>query len=176
MGSLIYGGRYNPPGLFSVLNCSLDPWVAGLEVLDHHPDGVDELIIFELRVAMRRVLDFRDPGVIAALTVEGATQPLMPVDLTADDLRLPVAIAGLALAVGADGLLVPSAAWARHTDDLPNIEAEFRLVPPAQDPGNLIILQDEGLERETATIVYSGAATLFPSGSLEQLARRISTR
>ncbi len=105
-GSLVYGGRYNPPGLFSVLNCSLDPWVAGLEVLDHHPDGVDELIIFELRVAMQRVLDFRDPGVIAALTVEGAAQPLMPVDLTADDLRLQVAIAALALAVGADGLLL----------------------------------------------------------------------
>jgi hypothetical protein len=28
-GSLCYEGRYNTSGLFSVLNCSLDLWVAG---------------------------------------------------------------------------------------------------------------------------------------------------
>ncbi len=40
-----------------------------------------------------------------------------------------------ALLIGADGLSnvilgLPSEAWARHADDLPNIETEFRLVPP----------------------------------------------
>jgi hypothetical protein len=86
-------------------------------------------------------------------------------DPTADDLRLPVAIATLALAAGADGLLVPSAAWARHADDLPDIKAEVPLMRPAQDPGNLVILLDEGLDRETATVLYSGAARLLPSVS-----------
>jgi hypothetical protein len=150
----------------------LDPWVAGLEVLDHHPDGVDELMIFELRVSLRRVLNVRDPDVIATLTADGAAQPLAPIDLTSDDLRLPVAIAALALAVGADGLLVPSAAWARYADDLPNIEMDRPFMRPAADPGNLIILQDHGLDRETATI-YSGAAKLVPSVNLEQPAGRI---
>jgi hypothetical protein len=145
----------------------LDPWVPGLEVLDHHPDGVDELMIFELRVSLRRVLNVRDPDVIATLTAEGAAQPLAPIDLTSDDLRLPVAIAALALGVGADGLLVPSAAWARYADDLPNIKTDRPLMRPAADPGNLIILQDHGLDRETATL-YSGAAKLVPSVSTEQ--------
>jgi hypothetical protein len=154
------------------LNCSLDPWVAGLEVLDHHPDGVDELMIFELRVSLRRVLDVRNPDVIAPLTAEGAAQPLAPIDLTSDDLRLPVAIAALALSVGAEGLLVPSAAWARYADDLPNIEMDRPLVRPGADPGNLIILHDHGLDRETAT-VYSGAAKLVPSVNLKESAGRI---
>jgi hypothetical protein len=141
------------------LNCSLDPWLAGLEVLDHHPDGIDELIIFELHVSLQRVLNVRDPDVIAGLTARDAVQPLVPIDLTSDDLRLPVGIAALALAVGAEGMLVPSAAWARYADDLPDIEMDRPLVRPPADPGNLIILQDHGVNRET-TMLYSGAARL----------------
>ena len=67
----------------------------------------------------------------------------------------------------ADGLLVLSAAWARYADDLPNIEMTRHLMRQEADAGDLIILQDHGLDRETATL-YSGAAKLVPSVSTEQ--------
>ena len=80
---------------------------AGLEVLDHHPDGVDDLMIFELRVSLRRVLNVRNPDVIAPLTAERAAQPLSPIDLTSDDLRPPAGVAALALAVGRRQIVGP---------------------------------------------------------------------
>jgi hypothetical protein len=78
---------------------------------------------------------FRNPDLIAPLTPRGAAQPLAPIDLTSDDLRIPIGIAALAVAVGADGLLVPSAAWARYADDLPTIEIDPPLIRPAADRG-----------------------------------------
>jgi hypothetical protein len=88
-------------------------------------------MIFELRVSLRRVLNVRDPNVIATLTAEGATHSLAPIDRTSNDPRLPVTTAALALAVGADGLLVPSAAWARYVRRSPQDRDGF----PAQATG-----------------------------------------
>jgi maleate cis-trans isomerase len=36
-GSVLHPRRYDSPGLFSVFNCSLDPWVAALEVPHARP-------------------------------------------------------------------------------------------------------------------------------------------
>jgi hypothetical protein len=60
------------------LNCSLDPWVAGLEVLDHHPDGVDHLLIFELNVSLRRVRDDHGLGWETAVAVYSGSARLSP--------------------------------------------------------------------------------------------------
>src|SRR5437867_13335751 len=98
---------------------------------------------------------FRNPDLIAPLTPRGAAQPLAPIDLTSDDLRIPIGIAALAVAVGALCGRSP-----HHRDRPPSHTT-------SGGPGNLIILQDEGLDRETATAVYSGAARLVPSASLE---------
>ncbi len=137
--------------------------VACLEVLDHHYEDTLDLTIHELDVSLSRALDLRDSMVIGSLTAQAtaAIAPLEPVDATGDDVRLPVAIAALAFAVGADGIVVPSAAWNRYADDRPAIimgpRVEFL---PKEDPGNVIILRDQGTVVLRPGVYYQGPARL----------------
>lgn len=160
-GSLDHGGRYNPKGLFSALYCSLDPWVASLEVLDNHSTGTDDLIVYAFNVALQRVADLRVPGLLRTLATPGGPA-LTPLDLVDMDQRLPASIATLAAANDLDGLLVPSAAWARHQDDLPVIEGLPGLERPSSDPGNIVILRDSAVDRQSVRERYRGIANLAP--------------
>ncbi len=174
-GSLLHGGRFNAPGLSSVLYTSLDPFTACLEFLDASPDdAVDRLLLYEISVRLEGVFDLRNPDVQAALGPMGSPETIAEADFVLDDRRLPAVVAAAAAAVGADGVVAPSAAWHRYADDPPGIQLDaarldptrfWRIAPPdgllpfpATATWNLIILRDlERIQRPHERI-YDGAA------------------
>jgi RES domain-containing protein len=144
VGTLNAGGRFNPIGLFAPLYTSLNPWVACIEVLDRQPEIGADLIVHQIDVRLRATLDIREPAVISSLAAHGLQRPLQPLDVTTGSTSLPIAITALAYTVGIDGILAPSAAWHRHADSRSTLLLDSRIehLPP-EDPGNLIILQDD---------------------------------
>lgn len=130
-----YGGRFNPPGFSSVLYTSLDPFTACLEFLDASPDdAVDRLLLYAIPVRLEGVLDLRDPDVLTALVPVGSPGTITDLDFALDDRRLPTAVAAAAPAVGADGVLAPSAAWHRYADDPPWIQLDATRLEPTRLP------------------------------------------
>lgn len=168
-GSLLEGGRYNPPGLFSVLYCSLDPWIAHLEFLDHQETGSANVISFTFPVALTRVLNLRNPALLEALVIS-TDRPLVLEDLTVED-RLPLAFGTIAQTMQLDGLVVPSAAWGRHEDDLPVIVGlPAGIARPSSDSGNLVILDTTVISRQAVREIYRGLVRLDPSPIGDQAA------
>jgi RES domain-containing protein len=115
VGSLKYGGRWNPPGLFKVVYLSCDPETATAESLaTNRRNGLPDseslpLVIIGVRVELARLFDVTHTDVQKRL---GVTTSDLTVE-TSDRSRretMPQAIGRLARADGYEGLLVPSAA------------------------------------------------------------------
>lgn len=132
-GSLLHGGRFNAPGLSSVLYTSLDPFTACLEFLDASPDdAVDRLLLYVIPVRLEGVLDLRNPDAVAALVPVESPKTIIELDFALDDRRLPTAVAAAAAAVGADSVLAPSGAWHRYADDSPGIQLDAARLDPTR--------------------------------------------
>lgn len=161
-GSLLYGARFNPTGLFAPLYASLDPWTACLELLDHTDEQADSILVYELRVRLAAVVDLRNQALLHALSHDPQA-PITPAGLMASDLRLAVALAAVVSALGMEGLLVPSAAWDRHVMDPPGLVGTPAM-PWGRPPGNaanLVILDSTCLpEPATLPAIYMGHVML----------------
>ena len=78
-GSLLYGGRYNPPSEFGALYCGLSPEICWAELENKHEGPLKRSAFRVVRVAVRlqRVLDLTDRAVqeILGVTPEDLTRP-----------------------------------------------------------------------------------------------------
>ncbi|MEW6682228.1 MAG: RES family NAD+ phosphorylase [Nitrospirota bacterium] len=105
-GSVLYGGRYNPPGEFGALYCGLTTETCWAE-LEHKHEGRLKRSAFRLvrlSVRLQRVLDLTASTVRDALDLppEALTRPT--------DYALTRAIARSAREAGFEAILAPSAA------------------------------------------------------------------
>ena len=110
-GSRLRGGRYNPPGEFGALYCSLDATTAVAEVVQgQRARGVDPSTypegswwVYDLDVVLESVLDLTDSKILAELGIEEAA-------LTGGDIARTRRLGREARAAGFLGILAPSAA------------------------------------------------------------------
>ena len=110
-GSRLRGGRYNPPGEFGALYCSLEPATAAAEIARGRmargidPSAVPEgsLSLYDVEVSLDAVLDLTNPEILhqLGLSVEA---------LKGGDLTIPRRLAQEARDTGYQAILAPSAA------------------------------------------------------------------
>jgi RES domain-containing protein len=103
-GSLLYGGRYNPPSEFGALYCGLSPEICWAELENKHEGPLKRVAFRVVRVAVRlqRVLDLTEGAVQEMLGVTSA-------DLTRRaEYTLTQAIARAARDTGFEAILAPS--------------------------------------------------------------------
>lgn len=103
-GSLLYGGRYNPPSEFGALYCGSSSEICWAELENKHEGPLRRSAFRVVRVAVRlqRVLDLTERAVQAML---GVTSP----DLTRRaEYTLTQAIARAAREAGFEAILAPS--------------------------------------------------------------------
>lgn len=117
-GSRLWGGRWNPPGLYRAVYLSLTVACATEEALaQNRRNGLPDiqmmpLVIAGVEVRLARTIDLTNREVQKILGV--TLEDLVILPLPRDTESITQAIGRIAYSAGYEGLLVPSAALSEH--------------------------------------------------------------